>query len=851
MKRFGILILLFCLLVPLMADDPAEMRAFYAATFDVNTQAKCDTIISNTQANNINAVFVEVRGRADAYYYPNREDSTYTNTEPRGELYAISPSDLDVLQYFIDKLHNSTPKVEVHAWCTTFNSWNRSTAPVSSAHVYNAHPEWITADSSGTPYTYLNDAPLDPGIPAVQDYLYNVFMDIVRNYDVDGIQFDYIRLLGADSGYNSTALTNFANETGFTYTPATPGELSEVYEAWRRDQIAQLVQRVHSQTMLEKPWVDVSAFLVNFSDSVEVLGQGYNWWVAHDAIDVLHPGCYSSSVSGTEDDWDFYVAKLAANGDEDKIPMVAALGDYLLKDADENSTAVITLRGNSQVPDGFNFFDYGSLFIDGGTRTPPEPADQHAQNLFNPGGPMDDWADIPSAFLKSGEETTAPNAPASLSVSIVSDVPRVTFSRPSAAGDSDLPVHYRLYRDTDSSVDLYYDNMVMEWWDLSSSRSSFSFDDVEADAGTYYYSAVSYDDWNNSASSNTGPVTVTATDYIIETRTLSGKHVGDYSEESGTFFNSSSHSTASGCTPGIGSGFSLPNDAKDDKARFTPSALSTGKYDVYVTSFDYSSANAPGITVRVNDDSGVSTSLFDLTQANCGNKWAKVDTVDFTSGQGHYVEFDSATQTTSTSSDRMNAAAVSFVKVRTETDKESKPAVIEVPSTVTEVIADSSPQSLDYDDVGGTVGTTIWRSSSLSGYYNSNARYYSSSNDFPMENYAVWTVDLPRAGQWAIDGYVRDNTVFASGAKYRFTDESGTVHSVTTTQQTGTDNTTTGGWYVNVDGVNDSSAYLFDKGRVYVTLYGSDVASESVIGDALRFRYLGGVPVELSTFSVE
>jgi uncharacterized lipoprotein YddW (UPF0748 family) len=268
-------------------------------------------VIANVLASNLNAVFVQVRCRGDAYYYPNREDSTYPNPEPRGQYYSITPSDLDVLQYYIDRLHNASPRREVHAWLTTYNSWGSSTAPASPAHVYNATPAWLTENSAGVTYTSSNDGPLDPGIPAVQDYLYNIFMDIVRNYDIDGIHFDYIRLFSSNSGYAPEALAQFQAEPGFSNNPASPGPLSEVFEAWRRDQISQLVHRVHSQTLLEKPWVDTSAFLVNFSDSVEVLGQGYNWWAAHEAIDMLHPGCYASTVSSTVGDWNDYVAKLA------------------------------------------------------------------------------------------------------------------------------------------------------------------------------------------------------------------------------------------------------------------------------------------------------------------------------------------------------------------------------------------------------------------------------------------------------------------------------------------------------------------------------------------------------------
>lgn len=820
--------------------DPPELRAFYAATYDINTQSKCDTIIANALSRNINAIFVEVRGRADAYYYPNRADSTYPNDEPRGILYALSPSDLDVLQYFIDRCHAAMPRVQVHAWCTTYPTWNRSTAPSAPTHIYNAHPEWITESRAGVTYTYTDEAPLDPGIPAVQDHIYSVFMDIIRNYDVDGIHFDYVRLLGSDSGYDPVAKAQFLAQTGWNYdTDNASNQLDEVFKAWRRDQISKVVQRVHSQTMLEKPWVDVSAFLVNFDDSVELLGQGYNWWVEHDAIDVLHPGCYASDVTGTLSDWNFYVAKLAQNGDQNKRPLICAVADDLLTASMENAQAVNTIRANTRVPDGFNFFDYGSLFRDGALLNAGDPADQHARNLFNPGGPMDDRALVPVIAHKIplGAELIPPSPPASLSATLVGGVPHITFNRPAAASDGDLPQHYRLYRDTASPVKEYYSNLAMEWWDLNASRSSFSFDDVAAVPGAYNYAAVAYDNWNNETSATVGPVTVTTGgEYIIETRT-GGKNIANYSE-SGAFSDSSSHSTAAGCTAGIGSRFALPADGngRNDKARFTPTGIATGIYNVYVTCFSFSSANALGITARKNDAGGVATSTINLTSGVAGNQWALVTTMNFTSGAGHYIEFDNATQTNlgDTTNARMNAAAVRFVRTDV-TPKESKPAVSDPGSTATQVIVDTTPQALDYDDVNGS---SKWQTSTLAGYFNSNSRFYSSAN-YPMNSFAVWIVDLPRAGKWAIDGWVRNNVAFAQQAQYRFVDGNGVVRSVTTTQRSTFDDTNSGGWLIDVDGVSDANAYFFNKGRVYITIYGNGAAgSQTLIADALRFRFI-------------
>ena len=818
------------------ADDPPELRAFYAPTWDVNTQSSCDSVITNAKARNVNAVFVEVRGRADAYYYPNREDSTYPNNEPRGQLYSISPSGLDSLQYYIDRLHNAARRVEVHAWCTTYNSWNRSSPPSSSNHVYNAHPLWITENKAGVTYTYSDDAPLDPGIPAVQDYLYNVFMDIVRNYDVDGIHFDYIRLLSSDSGYDSVAKAQFLAETGWNYGTQNPsGELDEVYKAWRRDQISQLVQRVHDQTMLEKPWVEVSAFLVNFDDPVEYLGQGFNWWVAHDAIDVLHPGCYSTTVSGTEADWNFYVSKLAQHSDQNKRPMVCAMGSYLFVDYSGSSGGVYdpirnlqvvnTIRSNTREPDGFNFFAYAALFTDGHT---PDPPDRLANDLFNTGGPMDAWAPVPSITHKTDEETTPPNPPASLSATLFSGVPRITFNRPSGAGDGDLPVHYRLYRHTSSPVQLYYANMVMEWWDLSSSRISFSFDDTAAGAGTYYYAAVAYDNWNNQAVATAGPVTVTTGGtIIIESHTPAGTitpPAQGYSQ-SGSWYSggSTAKSTASGLT-GVGTEWSS-NAVIDASYTITPNIPVVGNYDIYITTPSASSVDAANSQFSITHPGGPTTGTIALTSSNTGDKWTLLaSNIFFNTGTGGSVTISEH----SPQGNRFYSDAVKFVRV--PTPKEPKPPVTQPSNSVTEVIVDSEPTSLDYDDKGGWATTT---SSSSGTLYNGSARYYPSGS-FPLDDYAIWIVDLPRAGTWAIDGWIRqEQGSLAQGAQYCFVDGTGIVRSTIATQQTGSF-----GWLINVDGVSDGLAYSFNKGRVYVTLYGNTMGSQMIIADALRFQLI-------------
>src|SRR5207253_9501586 len=59
------------------------------------------------------------------------------------------------------------------------------------------------------PYTTLFRFYLDPGNPDVQTYTTQVYLNVLRNYDVDGIHLDQVRYYEGDAlhwGYNPTSL---------------------------------------------------------------------------------------------------------------------------------------------------------------------------------------------------------------------------------------------------------------------------------------------------------------------------------------------------------------------------------------------------------------------------------------------------------------------------------------------------------------------------------------------------------------------------------------------------------------------------------------------------------------------
>src|SRR5919206_269921 len=80
---------------------------------------------------NINALFVQVRRRGDAYYLKT--------SEPRSEDPDLAPG-FDALQYLIDKAHQGPQRLQVHAWLATLPIWHQHTTPPQAPnHVFNLH----------------------------------------------------------------------------------------------------------------------------------------------------------------------------------------------------------------------------------------------------------------------------------------------------------------------------------------------------------------------------------------------------------------------------------------------------------------------------------------------------------------------------------------------------------------------------------------------------------------------------------------------------------------------------------------------------------------------------------------
>jgi len=181
---------LFLISYSTLAQPKYEFRAVWIATVDnidwpskgnFNTESQKAEFIQQLdmhQRNGINAVIVQVRPAADAFYPSPYEPWSEWLTGKQGR----APSTYyDPLQFMINETHKRG--MEFHAWCNPYRAIFRiGQSSISPTHITRMHPEWFL--------TYGDTKYFDPGNKEVQQYVTNVIRDIVNRYDVDALHFD-------------------------------------------------------------------------------------------------------------------------------------------------------------------------------------------------------------------------------------------------------------------------------------------------------------------------------------------------------------------------------------------------------------------------------------------------------------------------------------------------------------------------------------------------------------------------------------------------------------------------------------------------------------------------------------
>ncbi len=117
-------------------------------------------------------------------------------------------------------------------------------APADS-ELAKRHPQWLTVHRDGKPIVkegIHNRVWLNPFRPDVQQFIQDLIVEIVRNYNIDGIQFDDHFGLPAELGYDAYTVDLYRKEHVGQAPPQNPQDPEWV--KWRADKITSFMKLV-------------------------------------------------------------------------------------------------------------------------------------------------------------------------------------------------------------------------------------------------------------------------------------------------------------------------------------------------------------------------------------------------------------------------------------------------------------------------------------------------------------------------------------------------------------------------------------------------------------------------------
>ena len=272
-----------------------EFHGIWVRPVEKNKQ-EIDATLDTIKKSGIENVFLETY--TDGYtIFPSRTLELYGIRHQKKEFKWWDP-----LKVWISEAHKR--KMKIHAWFQTFYAGNTDPS-TNPDYVIAVYPSWANIQKIG----YQTNKPtpsiaehngyfLDPANPEVQRYLGFLISEIANNYDIDGINIDYIRYPASLSknfpnyelsawGYTAYARTEFKDKYGVDPVDLKPTD--PMWQDWikyRQDKVTLFVSKL--KEMVENKHILISAVIFpDPEESASVKLQNWKEWGTY--VDAFTP----------------------------------------------------------------------------------------------------------------------------------------------------------------------------------------------------------------------------------------------------------------------------------------------------------------------------------------------------------------------------------------------------------------------------------------------------------------------------------------------------------------------------------------------------------------------------------
>ena len=186
--------------------------------------------------------------------------------------------------------------------------WSSPEKPIQNDHLLINHPDWIDnkVPDQMDIGLMLKKMKKDRKIngegfctfcthPEVDAHLQNVITELLQNYRLDGIHFDYIRYVDAGYGMNPTGLKFLNYSNNIPGLPSVEIQDKPSFEEYKRNAITNFIDKASKRIRAYQPNCIIStAVKPNIVNAKTTFAQEWDIWLKKGYIDWAVPMNYTS-----------------------------------------------------------------------------------------------------------------------------------------------------------------------------------------------------------------------------------------------------------------------------------------------------------------------------------------------------------------------------------------------------------------------------------------------------------------------------------------------------------------------------------------------------------------------------
>ncbi|MDJ0556841.1 MAG: family 10 glycosylhydrolase [Microcoleaceae cyanobacterium MO_207.B10] len=151
-------------------------------------------------------------------------------------------------------------------------------------------PEWAARDSQGNLLVKNGFEWMNALDEQVQNFLIDLVLEVVKNYDIDGIQGDdRMPAFPVEGGYDVKTIARYHQQ--FSSLPPRNHQ-HQKWLQWRADILTDFLSRLYREVKAIKPNILVSMAPSVYKWSLNEYLQDYPTWVHREIVDIIHPQLY-------------------------------------------------------------------------------------------------------------------------------------------------------------------------------------------------------------------------------------------------------------------------------------------------------------------------------------------------------------------------------------------------------------------------------------------------------------------------------------------------------------------------------------------------------------------------------